>query len=221
MITPTSEEIEFESRSRGDDRETAAQRLTAKAEWHGDRIKKVSPDCADEIQRAVAEAEAASNRATELLENRRELIDNLSRQLEALAGLRAEVATIRGFTLTQEAQAQMAEETLAALLSNQRSPSVQSLSDYESRVQHLTANLALQPHIKPFADKLEADANKRAAAIRQTAEEEKVDLKNLIGVMRHEAGVATEVSGPRNARLLNLIGAGFLDDFCRAATAEQ
>lgn len=219
MIPPTNEEIDFEARSRGDDRQTAIQRLTAKAEWQGDRIAKVSPDSASEIQLALDEAEAASARARELLESQRELIESLSRQLESLAVQRAEVGVIRGFSITPETQAQMAEEALQAFLDNQRSPSTQTLSNYDQRVQHLAANVALQPHIKSFADKLEAAANNRASSIIKTALEEKVDLKNLIAVMRHEAGIASEASGPRNPRLQNLIIAGHLDDFLSETAA--
>jgi hypothetical protein len=212
-MNPTESEILAEQHRIGSTREDAITRLTSRIARDEHRIAKVAPEASEEIAKAVAAAETATAKAQELLSSRRAVLDDLMASLEQLARQRAEIVVIRGFQITEATEARLAEEALEAFLANHRSESPNARSEYDIRLHHLAHAKALNPHIPGFVAKLEAAANKAAGEIRALAQQNKIDLPNLIEVMAHEAGPRAGETSARNSRLLAEIGAGFLNDF--------
>lgn len=159
-------------------------------------------------QQALATAQAATQLAAELLENRRAMLDSLQSQIAELGKRRHGIGSARSWILSEDDEAALARKTLDAFLANFRSESPATASAFTNGLLALAHRTALAPHVLPFVLELETAAERLACEIRDTATREKFNLKNMLAVMKHEA----EHREPGNLPLLRQFEAGVFAD---------
>jgi hypothetical protein len=205
---PTIAQVEYEVRRTGFDHNYCREQLTSKATAEAQRLNAVAPDAAQEIEEAQRIADEAAAKANEVRGSRKATIALLEVKLKELGKHRATTEQFRamGEGSLETVAASAMDAYFAALLS----PCPQNNSAWESRLQWLSQLTSLRPHMPARLAALDAKADTMLAEIKAIAKRGKIDLGNLVQIMRHECG---EIAGTelRDHELHRLFQAGFID----------
>lgn len=179
-IEPEEFEIEAElargAASREDARALAVKRLTIIAS----RLAKVSPGTAAEINSAQAEAEAAQQRAADLIAEQQAHLDALSNQIFALGAGRQKIQQITAVALNDTEARALAGKALEFFMVKQRDASPQNLSGFKVMCEELIYRQALTPFLADTVSPLEKTCKELVATIKSGAAEAGIDLKEFL-----------------------------------------
>lgn len=188
-IEPSELEITYEmsrgAGSREDARASAAKRLAADAR----RLASFSAVAATEISEALEQAEAAREKAANLLAEHEAALSAVTTGIFALGNVRRKIAAVKALTLDATAEKQLATTALNFWVDKKTtSETPQNASGFRAYAEDLTWRRALNGHIAEYVAPLEKQATALIAAVRAQAESAKMDLRKVFALLASERG---------------------------------
>jgi len=188
-VEPDPDVVEVRMRSHGESREDAEAYVRRELEAGAKRLAKFSPGASMEISEALAAAQAARERAESMVEAHEALLSGLSTQIFALGEVRHKILIISALYLPPDYARGLAHEALRWFLDRKLTGSnVQNDSGWAVTIQDLAFKSVLQPHLPSFIEPLEAQAKIIIVAVRETAAEARIDLRQVMQLLYAESG---------------------------------
>ena len=189
---PTPDEIFAESKNFQITPEDARKSLQEKQRAKSQRLANFSPVAADEISAALAEADAASERAENLIAEQHAVLDGITSALLTVGNLRRKIRLVKSLALAADAENQLATTALDYFLLKSESATPQNVSGFNAFADDLAWRKALSAHIPAFVAPLETQVAGLIAKIKAEARESKMDLKKVFQLFAAERGNAGE-----------------------------
>jgi hypothetical protein len=181
-ITASDEMVERERRLRGGDTQQARERLERRLAEDARRLSACLPGASGKIRSAMEIAAAKQSDAEALLEQQREILDDVMGRVEVLGRQRLEIADVRNLTLSPDAERNRAFRILEKFGARNNSPAMHA--EFMGALQDLALMKAVAPFVAEFVAEREAAAADLAAEIKAVALEQQIDLPGLLAVMR-------------------------------------
>jgi hypothetical protein len=195
----------------GFDYETANRRVAKRLESEMAHLFAVVPEAAGEIAAARHEADAANDRATRAVTSRQTAISNLEAALLKLGQSRDHAAAIQCLASTPEQTEIAAQNLLGAYLEDRLRGSIQSKGRVQVLTTALLESIAVKPYVKPYIQKLNAEAEQLLEAIRADSRSAKISLPKLLASMKSAAGGA-EIGSRKDPTLVGYFFQGHYAD---------
>jgi hypothetical protein len=189
---PAANEILAESRNFQMPPEAARESLIEKHRAKSARLADYSPAAMDEIQAALAEADAARERADNLISDQQAALDGILQAVLAVGNLRKKIRLVKSLALTDGAEKQLAETALDFFLRKSESATPQNVSGFNAYCDDLCWRKILTPHLEDFVRPLETQAALLIQKIKSEAKSQKMDIKSVFSKFAAERGTAGE-----------------------------
>jgi hypothetical protein len=189
---PAADEILAESRNFQMPPDAARESLIEKQRAKSQRLADFAPAAADEISAALAEADAARERAENLIAANEGALNGVCQAILAVGNLRRKIHLVKSLALTADAEKHLAETALDYFLHKSEQATIENQSGFRVFSEDLVFRSALTPHIAAYVAPLETQVAGLIAKIRAEAREFKLDLKSVFQKFADERGQAGE-----------------------------
>jgi hypothetical protein len=144
------------------------------------RLAAAMPGAAEEISSASAEAEAAKQRAEELLAERLAILDGVEVAIREIGLLGWRIFAVRHLTRTDAQIAELGAQAVDNFLLKSEQKCERNSSLWLTSLHDLSMTEAITPHVGPYIRKLEKKVAPLIAELKQTAAENQIDLRAVI-----------------------------------------
>jgi hypothetical protein len=154
------------------------------------RLAAVDPEASAEIAGAVAEAQAAQDRAEELLADHQATLDSITSQILAVGNLRKKICTAQSLVLNDEDAKNLAMTALHYFVQRRLgADSPQNASGWRTFIEDLAFRSALTDHVAGYIEPLEKQVKEIISSVRTEAKASRIDLKRVFALLANERGV--------------------------------
>jgi len=154
------------------------------------RLNSCAPESAAEISEALAEAEAAKERAEFLLAEHEATLSGLTSQIFALGKVRRRIAVAKSLALNDAGARHLAHAALNYFVEKKvNRETVQNVTGFRSNVEDLSFRQCLNNHITDFVAPLESQAVEIEKAVRAEVKAAKISLVKVLSMLAADRGV--------------------------------
>jgi hypothetical protein len=189
---PAADEILAESRNFQIPPDAARESLIEKRRAKSQRLADFAPAASLEISEALAQADAARERAENLMAEQQATLDGITSAIIAVGTLRKKIRLLQSLTLNTATEKHLAETALNYFILKSESATPQNVSGFQTFADDLAWRKALSAHIPAFVAPLETQVSALIAKIKAEARESKMDLKKVFQLFAAERGHAGE-----------------------------
>jgi len=180
-VEPTLLEIQEAQRTFGLSVRDAEEKVRVELIADAQRLAQWRPDAAEEISQAIIAADSARQKADELILAHQGWIDDLKSRLGVLGNLRSRVRDIKTLALDTNTERKLAFQAFDYFLSKRAGgETTENISGWNTTTHELMVRAALNSHLTPYYEKIEAQAAEVAEELREIAKQRRFDLSRFV-----------------------------------------
>jgi hypothetical protein len=187
VMEPSADQIAIEAKNFGLTNEAARESLKNKLAADARRLSSFSTDAAAEISEALKEAEAARQRAENLLAQHEAALSAVTGGIISVGNLRRKIARVKALAVDTAGELQLGKRALEYWLLRTESPSTENETGFKSLADDLVIRAALTPHIAEFIAPIEKQAGALVARIKAQAAASGMDLAKVFALLAKES----------------------------------
>ena len=185
-VEPAENEVLHEAKQSGLPIETARVKLRAKLAADARRLLSYSTNAATEISAAREEAEAARERAENILHAHEAAFAGVTGGILQVGNLRKKIAVIKALALDKSGEAALAKTALDYFLLKAEQPTAENQSGFRVFAEDLALRRALTPFIAEHIAPLEIQVASLVLRIKAEAKAAKMDLEKVFAILKAE-----------------------------------
>jgi hypothetical protein len=186
-MEPTPDQILHEAKSFGLTLESSRENLQKKFAANARRLASFSPAATAEISEALAEAEAAHERAESVLADHENVLSAVTTEILALGALRQKISIVKSLLISADNKRQIAHAALNYFVQIKTGgESIATNSGFRAMSEDLAFRTVLTDHVAEFVAPMEKQAATLIASIRAQAQVAGMDLKKVLELLTSE-----------------------------------
>ena len=159
--------------------EEARKSLQEKQRAKTQRLADFAPAAAEEISAALAEADAARERAENLTASREAALNGVCQAILAVGHLRRKIRLVKSLALTADAEKHLAKTALDYFVNKSEQATPQNVTGFNTYADDVAWRKVLTPHVAAYVEPLEIQVAGLIAKIKAEAREFKLDLETV------------------------------------------
>jgi hypothetical protein len=188
-MEPTADEVLHEAKQKSLTVETAREDLRAKLAADARRLASFSADAATEISEALAEAEAARDRAANVLAAHEAALSAVTAGILSVGNIRRTIAVVKTLAVDDGVERYLAKTALDFWVEQKTtSETVRNTTGFRAFADDLVWRRALNSHIAEYVKPFEDQVSGLIVKIKAQADAEGMDLKKVLALLEAERG---------------------------------
>ena len=186
-VEPTADEVLHEAKQKGLTVETARTDLRAKLAADARRLGSFSASASAEISKALAEAEAARDRAASILAEHEATLSAVTNGILAVGNIRKKISAVQSLRLSAGDEWQLAKTAMDFWVDQRTtSETVRNTSGFRVYCDDLVWRRALNSHIAEYVKPFEDQVSGLIVKIKAQADAAGMDLKKVLALLTSE-----------------------------------